>query len=362
MVNNHARGRTVVSFAASAITIVALSAGCAADDGNDSSGAGATDTQTVSIENCGKKLTFPSPAKKIYVNEGQMLLTLFALEADDRIAAVSGIRPSRIQQFKVMYGEDRIAKLPIKSDGAMTLETILALRPDVVMAGHGWGFSVERNITPERLLDEFSIPAYTYTPTCLPGTNPNAKTMGPWDEAFLDLTNTAEITGQQDEAKAVIAKLKERKAALEAAPQATKKPSIMYATTISSEGASSAGRGHMYQAVIDAAGAVNAFAKQPAKSLKVSWETVTAAKPDVLVVTDTGDGRFKEKMATLRSHPATKNLQAVTAGRIVKIPTDMGRSGALLMDSAEVLRQQLETLGFLPESGIKPQMDLSALD
>lgn len=366
MVNNLKKRRAVTSFAASSLALTVVLSGCASDNdaGSAQSGpsTGAYAPGTATVENCGTEIDFPSPAEKIYVNEGQMLLTLFALEADDQIAAVSGIRPSRVEQLEVMYGAERVSVLPYKSDGYMNLETILAEQPDVVMAGYGWGFSVEKNITPDRLLSEYAISAYTYTPTCLPGSSPDTESMEPWEVAYLDLENAAEITGKQDKAQEVIADLKERRATLEAAPQADEKPSIMYATTVSEEGISSGGTTHMYQAVIGAAGAVNAFPDIAQASMKISWETVTAADPDVLVITDTGDGNFEGKIAMLESHPATMNLTAVVEKNIIKIPTDMGRSGALLMDSAEVLRHELEKLGFVPDSGIEPQMDLSPLN
>ncbi|MFD6893425.1 ABC transporter substrate-binding protein [Rhodococcus sp. NPDC060086] len=314
----------------------------------------------VTVENCGQQLTFPSPATAIYANDSQILLNLLALEADNRITAISGIRNSRLDQLRGMYGAERIDALPMTSEESFNLETIQAQRPDVVMAGHGWGFSVEKNITPERLNDDFDIPAYTVTPTCLPG---SMEAMSPWDEAYADLSNIGSIVGHDDIAAEKIEELQQRREEMESAPRAATAPTVMYVTSVSNEGVSSAGNPHLFTSIIDVTGARNVFDHVDEKSPKMSWESVTAANPDIIVLTDTGDGSgaFEAKLALLTENPATRSMDAVTQGRILNLPTDMGRSGALMMDSAEQLRQALEEVELLPQSEIEPRMDLGSL-
>lgn len=351
------RLKTPAPLAVGLVAAVVALTGCgSSDESNDA----ALDGE-VTVENCGTELTFPSPATAIYANDSQILLNLLALDADDHITAVSGIRASRLDQLRGMYGTERIDELPFKSEESFNLESTQAQKPDVVMAGYGWGFSVEKNITPERLNDDFGIPAYTVTPTCLPG---SVDTMSPWDEAFADLSNIGAIVGPDDIAAAKIEELRERRGEMESAPRAEDAPTVMYITSVSNEGVSSAGKPHLFTSIIEVTGARNALDDVDEKSPKMSWESVTAANPDFIVLTDTGDGAgaFEAKLTLLSENPATRSLDAITQGRVLNLPTDMGRSGALMMDTAEHVRKALEQEQLLPQSEIEPRMDLSGLE
>ncbi len=349
------RPNVPVSLATGLLVATAALTGCSSAGNQETASA----ESTVTIENCGEQLSFPSPATKIFANDSQLVLNLLALDADDQIAAVSGIRNTRLDQLSDMFGAERIDALPVKSEASFNLEMIQAQQPDVVMAGHGWGFSVEKNITPERLAADFGIPAYTVTPTCLTASNEAAT---PWDEAYADLSNIGAIIGHDDRALSKIDELEQRREQLESAPQAEDKPSVMYVSVLSDEGVSSAGRPHMFGAIIDAAGGRNSFDDVEQKTAKMSWESVTAANPDFIVLTDTGDGAgaFDTKVQLLKENPATRSLDAVTQGRILNLPSDMGRSGALMVDTAEHLRKALEGAALLPQSDIEPRMDPSA--
>lgn len=310
----------------------------------------------VTVENCGREIGFPSPSEQIYVNDSQALLNLLALDADENVAAVSGIRSTRLDQLRDMFGAERIDRLPFESEESFNLESIQAGQPDAVIAGYGWGFSVEKNLTPERLVNDFGIPAYTVTPTCLPG---STEAMSPWEEAFVDLSNIGNIVGRADLADEKITELQNRRDEMEAAPRADEAPTVMYLTLVSNEGVSSAGSPHLFTSVIEVAGARNVFDHVEQKSPKMSWESVTAADPDFIVLTDTGDGSgaYDAKVQLLTENPATRSLDAVTERRIMSLPSDMGRSGALMMDTAEHLRAALEDADLLPPSGIEPRMD-----
>lgn len=345
------RSRTLVMTVGTIAAAVALT-GCSGDVSEPDVAA----ADTVTVENCGSDVTFPVPAREIYVNDSQVLLNLLALDADDHIKAVSGIRSTRLDQIRDMFGAERIDALPVTSEESFNLESIQAQQPDAVMAGYGWGFSVEKNITPDRLNNDFGIPAYTITPTCLPG---STEDLSPWDEAYLDLSNIGSIVGNDDRADDKIAELQQRRDEMEAAPRAEATPSIMYLTLVSDEGVSSAGGPHLFTSIIDVTGARNSFDQVDEKSPKMSWESVTAANPDFIVLTDTGDGAgaFDAKVQLLEQNPATRSLSAVTEGRILNLPSDMGRSGALMMDTAEQLRAALEEAGLLPARGIEPRLE-----
>src|SRR5690625_8044167 len=115
-------------------------AGC----GGDGDQADAASHDTVTVKNCGEEVTFPSPAKKIFVNESQMISNLFALDADRQISAVTRQTAGKQEMLKQIYYEDRIAALPIKSEDYTGVESVLAARPHAMMARFGWGVSAEQ--------------------------------------------------------------------------------------------------------------------------------------------------------------------------------------------------------------------------
>src|SRR5699024_2381288 len=95
---------------ASVVTVVMMLAGCSA--GADSEPA---EPREVTITNCWQDITFPQPAERIYLNESQMLTTMFELHADDHIVAVSGLNSGRREVIKRLYSDQRINVLPLDS-------------------------------------------------------------------------------------------------------------------------------------------------------------------------------------------------------------------------------------------------------
>src|SRR5699024_9110070 len=204
---------------------------------------------------------------------------LFAIDADRQISAVTGLSAGKQQMLKQIYGEDRIAALPIKSEDYAGVESVLAERPDAMMAGFGWGYSVEDNLTPARLLDDYDIPAYTSSPTCPQETTDVNGIMPPWEALYEDLTNIGEITGHSSKAANVLQDIKDRLKHLETAPQPENAPAVFFYDLTGKE-VMSAGSLSPAQAVLDAAGGTNVLEDIDADFTKVSWERLTADKPD----------------------------------------------------------------------------------
>ena len=345
----------LVPVAACLIAVTIALAGC----GGDGDQADAASHDTVTVKNCGEEVTFPSPAKKIFVNESQMISNLFALDADSQISAVTGLSAGKQQMLKQIYGEDRIAALPIKSEDYAGVESVLAERPDAMMAGFGWGYSVEDNLTPARLLDDYDIPAYTSSPTCPQESTDVNGIMPPWEALYEDLTNIGEITGHSSKAANVLRDIKDRLKHLETAPQPENAPTVFFYDLTAKE-VMSAGSLSPAQAVIDAAGGTNVLEDIDADFTKVSWERLTADKPDYFLVSDYGEGEqsYSNKISELKSNPATRDLEAVKNDRFIKLPIQMLLGTPEMIDAAEHLRKALEDADLVPESDIKPELKL----
>ena len=125
------------------------------------SGESAKDSNEVTVTNCGKKVTYPKKAERLYVNDGSIIAMALSAGAQKQIAAISSVdRDKEILTAK--YGADTINSLHEGVKGYMTLESVIANRPDVVVAGWDYGFSEANNLTPDNLHDK-GINSYLLT-------------------------------------------------------------------------------------------------------------------------------------------------------------------------------------------------------
>src|SRR5699024_7603626 len=231
---------------------IALS-GCAGPDGDTTRADGADE---VTVTNCEQETTFPAPAERIYVNESQMLSNLFALDADEQITAVTGLPPGKQDMMKEIYGDDRIDALPVESDDYATLENVLAASPDAMMAGFGWGYSREDNLTPDTLADH-DIPAYVSSPPCLHDSGSDGGIMPQWEAVRTDTDHVGKITGREEAARETRQDLESRLGALRSATEPGTAPTVFF-FALSGKSVMSGGKFSPAQAVINAAAGDNA--------------------------------------------------------------------------------------------------------
>ncbi|WP_353951793.1 ABC transporter substrate-binding protein [Knoellia sp. S7-12] len=348
------RSRTRRRYAVPAlVAAVALASGCAGSSA--STPTSAPKGGTVTVTNCGARETFPSPAQRLYVTgDGNLLSMVLALGAEKQIAGVTGLAAQK-QTLSTVYGKDVVDRLPVSSQDYPTMENAIATRPDVVVSGWNYGYTLEKKFTPEDLKGH-DIAPYVLSESCKQG-NGARGTMPPWDALYADLGNLGEITGRQDRARAVIADITSRLGALTKAPRPAAPPTVFLFDSGTKNIFTSGAFGGPH-AIIEAAGARNATADLKDSWTEVSWERLVSAKPDFFAFVDYPGQSFADKVAVLRSNPATKNLPAVTEGRFINLPISSWTSSPTNIDAAEQLRKALEKHGLVPASGISPRVDL----
>ena len=136
-----------------ALTVGLLSA-CGDDAGTDATTAGGE----VTISNCGTDASFPSPAERMYVGgDGNLLSMVLSLGAQDQVAGVSGLSDTK-EALSTAYGTDVVDALPVATKDYPTMENVIAQKPDVMLAGWNYGYSEEKNLTPD-LLEQRGIAA-----------------------------------------------------------------------------------------------------------------------------------------------------------------------------------------------------------
>lgn len=314
-----------------------------------------SDAGTVTVTNCGQPLTFPTPARRVYVYDGGMISMLLSIGAAKNIAGIAGLDDDK-QVMERAYGADVVAALPVATDDDPTLENVIATRPDVMLAGWNYGWDEDENLTPASLSGR-GIAGYTLTESCRQGDGEARGTVAPWDALRTDLTNLGRITGHEQQAAARVADIDRRLARLAAAPRAATPPTVFLFDSGTTAPFTSGAFGGP-QAIIDAAGGRNVAADLSDTWTTISWERVVAAQPDFIAMVDYPGQTFEAKVAVLRSNPSTQNLPAVREGRFLNLPYAAWVSGPLNINAAEQLRQSLEAAKLVPASDIRSDIDL----
>ncbi|MCO1580839.1 ABC transporter substrate-binding protein [Crossiella sp. SN42] len=309
---------------------------------------------SVTVTNCGSQVSFPSPAKRLFVNDGNLIALTLALRAQDQIAAVSSVQRDAAT-LKRHYGEV-VDKLNSVAPEYPSRETVLAQRPDVMVAGWSYGYAEDKQLTPATLRQQ-NVAAYVLTESCRQSDGKAARgVVEPWQALREDLANLGKITGRTTEADQVTADLDTRLKTLREAPKPATPPTV-FVFDSGTDSVYSSGRFGAPEAILTAAGARNALSDVDDTWTKVSWERVAAAKPDAFLFVDYPPQTYADKVALLKARAGINELPAVKENRFLNLPYALWTSGPLNIDAAEQVRKALEGWGLVPASGVTPKSD-----
>lgn len=311
----------------------------------------------ITVENCGEKLTVDQPVTELYAYDGGIISIALAVGAREELVAVTGLARDQ-QLLELAYPEDRVDELEIVGEDQPTLETVLALHPQLMFAGWGYGFSESRNLVPE-MVQERGIETYLLSETCRQEDGDRG-TMDAWTALRTDLLNIGELTGHDATATKVVADIEKRRAALESAPKPDEEPTAFLFDS-GTDAIFTSGSFGGPQAIFDTAGVTNATADVEDTWTEVGWERFAAAEPDIIYFVDYPGQSYEEKVKVLKANPASRDLPAVKENRFVNLPYAMWVSGPLNIDAAEWVRRSLEHFGLAPVSGIEPRLDIADL-
>ena len=350
-----ARGARLTWLATLALGATVLTA-CGAQD-RAGSGSAAIAQGAITVENCGEQVTVDEPVTELYAYDGGIISIALAAGARDELVAVTGLARDK-QLLELAYPQDRVDELRVVGDDQPTLETVLAVKPQMMFAGWGYGFSESRNLLPETLHEQ-GIDTYLLSETCRQEDGDRG-TMAAWTALRTDLLNIGELTGHEETAKKAVADIEERREALESAPEPVEAPTAFLFDS-GSDAIFTSGSFGGPQAIFDTAGVTNATADIEDTWTEVGWERFAAAKPDIIYFVDYPGQSYEEKVKILEANPASRDLPAVKEKRFVNLPYAMWVSGPLNIDAAEWVRRSLEHFGLAPDSGIEPTLDITDL-
>ncbi|MFF0772748.1 ABC transporter substrate-binding protein [Nonomuraea wenchangensis] len=264
----------------------------------------------VTVENCGRELTFDRPPSKVVTGYHPALETLLALGLGDRIAGrtffgESAFLPGQKEQYDKIPQISETIMLPQK-------EVMLAQGADFVLDNAMASFDAAGGYATVEELDAAGSPVYILGGWC----SPEEVLRFTLDDTFTDLRNLGRIFGVPDRAEKLVTELQGRLADVKKRVEG-RTPVKVLATDGGKGPVNAYGGAGVTNQMITMAGGVNVLAGVKADYTEVSAEEVSASQPEALLVSDyatlrgedtpSSPAKAEEAFAIARNSPAAKD-------------------------------------------------------
>jgi iron complex transport system substrate-binding protein len=297
--------------AALCLAATVTTAGC----GANVESSGDAKSSSVSLTNCGRKVTYDKVPERVVTNDVGITELMFALGLEDRMAGFA--MPDDKGDLSGVPWKDGYEKVKWLSKDQLTKENVLDARADLVFAGWNYGFREDGGFTPDAL-KKLGIPSYILTESCRNGRTKSSRgIMEPLEALYADLTNLGKLFGVEKRAAGLIAGFKKQVAAVRAQiPAGGARPTVFLYDSGQDQPFTS-GRYAAPDQIISEAGGTNLMHDVADSWTTVGWESVVARDPDVIVICDYGDVGAEQKKDFLLSYAPLRDVSAVKHRRIV---------------------------------------------
>ncbi|HEY2963747.1 MAG TPA: cobalamin-binding protein [Pyrinomonadaceae bacterium] len=299
--------RRFLSLAAALLLATALA--CA--PANDSNTPAATQQITDDI---GRSVTLPARVDRVITLAPNLTEIMFAVGAGDRLVGNTTYCDYPPEAKNVAKVGDTLHP---------SLERMIALKPQVVIVST----ASQLEVFTQQLQNQ-NIPVFVTDPHDLDG-------------VFRSIEQIGRIAGHEQQANALVQKLRERTSAVEQAVKQAKPVRVFY--QLSAEPLYTAGHDSFVTDLMRRAGAISVTADVPGAWPKYSTESALAAKPDAIILPTRGS----MGVANSNVAEALRNSPAVQAGRVYKINDDhLVRPGPRAVDGLEEMARALHPEAF----------------
>ncbi|SCK50397.1 ABC transporter substrate-binding protein [Streptomyces sp. WMMB 322] len=326
---NNARRHAVIGSTAAAL----LLSGCGADVAT-----GGKNSEKVTVKRCGEPVEYTVP-KRAVAYEGGSADKLFSLGLTKHVHGY--VMPPANPPVSESPWASEYAEVKKLSEDLLNKELVADAKSDFVVAGWNSGFSDQRGITPQ-ILDKLGIQSFMHTESCYnyPGFPEKKK---PFEALYTDLERLGKIFRVEEKAKKVVDELREReKAVASKAPKGDPAPVFLYDS--GTDQPFTAGNQVPPDDIIKKAGGKNIFSDLDERWTQVNWESVTKARPEVIIILDYGDKPAEKKIEFLRKSPQTKELPAVKKNNFFILDYNEGISGPRNIDGLEKFGEYMRNL------------------
>jgi iron complex transport system substrate-binding protein len=298
----HTRGRVTATLAL--LGVVAGCAGAPADARQEPTttpapATAAATTYPLTIDNCGRKITFNEPPSRVVLLNGTSVAeveSFVALGITDRILANS-------QSYGVSDDPSMVDRVAAVPTGGLTLnenfevprEQVLALKPDLVISTWAGGFDDRIGSISRDQLDRAGIRSFVTPVNCAYGaTDPRQEDQRNYDNQSIEssfelLLALGEIFDVQQVAADHVTKARADLAGISAQIKGKEPKSVLVAypgmAMMNNNGLPAVFGGGIYDDIVAHAGGKNAFAGRTTNELaEINAEALASAEVDVLVI------------------------------------------------------------------------------
>ncbi len=266
--------------------------------------------EPVTVENCGRSVTFERPPERAVSQDMNISEIMFALDLRSRMVGVTGITGwyKMTSAFRQAMGS-----LPELASKNPSVETLVAAGADFYFAGWYYGMQPGGAVTPESLAT-FGIATYVLSESCAHvGENAPTATM---DLLYDDVLNIGRIFGRADRAAALVRSYRTRVDRVRDIIAGNRPPRV-FVLDSGEEKPFTAGRAAMPTAIIAAAGGHNVLGDVAMSWGRIGWEAVIARDPEVVIIVGYQDDSWRDRWEFFRNHPALSGITAARRNRFV---------------------------------------------
>lgn len=294
----------------------------------------------VTVRSCNRDVTFTQTPARAVSNDVNLTEMMLALGLRPRMAGYTGISGWKTADPAL---QSALLGVPGLARRYPSLETLAAAHADLYVAGWNYGMRVGGPITPQTLA-RFDIATYELTESCSHVMPRQAASL---DDVYNDLRNLGVIFDVEARAQTLIASMQARVADVRRVLNADSPTTPRVFVYDSGEDKPfTAGELAMPTALIRAAGGRNVMDDVAQSWTQVSWESVVARDPQVIVIVDYGAVTAAQKEAFLLGSPALANVAAIRARRFVVVPYDAATPGVRNAQAVETIARGLHPEAF----------------
>lgn len=293
----------------------------------------------VTVNSCGKPLTFTQAPSRAVAHDINIAEMMFALELQHRMVGVTGITGWYKASPAFKQARGIIPELATKYP---TMENLLGVDPDFFFAGWYYGMTPGGAVTPDTL-GAYGIPTYVLTESCvhLDPKRPSAH----MDLLYQDMLNLGKIFGQTALADQLVQSWKTRVTRVKVATQNLPRPRV-FVFDSGEDKPFTAGKFAMPDALIEAAGGVNLLGDIAMSWGRVGWESVVERNPQFVIIVGYQDGSWRERWEFLQAFAPMTVTDAVQHNRVLVLDYSELTPGPANINAIEKLARALHPDAF----------------
>ncbi len=298
----------------------------------------------LTLKNCGRDVTFQhAPQRAVAVGQSSAEI-LYSLGLGDKVVGTA------VWFGPVLKGFEEVnAKVKRLADNDPSFESVLAQKPDIVMADFQWHVGPTGIVAKPEQFEELGIPAYTSPADCIgkdnSGGGDGVRTAAfKMDVVYREISELAQIFNVQDRGEKLVADLKAREttARKKVASVDSKLSAVVWFSSAQIDADPYvAGKFGAPAYILSALGITNVIDSEE-EWPTVGWETIARANPSMIVAAKLDRRRYPAddiavKHRFLENDAVTKLMPAVKGSHVFDMDAQSMSTSLRVIEGIETL-------------------------